>query len=393
MKLTAKSVATLAAPAGKTDAFIWDTDMPGFGIRVRGDSRRWVIQYRIGSQQRRESLGDVRKVRLDAARKIARQRFASIELGVDPVAEKATAATRLTFAAVAAMYLDFKKPLLRPSSFAAAKRYFTVHCAPFSTRPLEGIQRVDVAARLQELGKVHGRVAAARARANLSALFSWAMREGLVEANPVVATNNPAAGISSRERVLDSAEIQRIWNACGDDDFGAIVRLLLLTGQRRNEIADLRWSEVDLDSALITLPTARTKNKRQHAVPLSIPALAILQSRPHAADRDLIFGAGDRGFTSWSNSKRAFDSVVGELPPWTLHDLRRSVATGMADIDVDPHVIEAVINHASGSKRGVAGIYNRSSYERQKRLALDRWGDHLLAAVEGGTSKIVPMRG
>jgi Arm DNA-binding domain len=215
MKLTTKSVATLAPPAGKTDAFIWDTDMPGFGVRVRGDSRRWVIQYRIGPQQRRESLGDVRKVTLDAARKIARQRFASIELGVDPVAEKATAATRLTFAAVAAMYLDFKRPLLRPSSFAAAARYFAVHCAPFSKRPLESIQRADVAARLQEISKAHGRVAAARARANLSALFAWAMREGLTEANPTIATNNPASGLPSRERILDDKEVRAIWNACG----------------------------------------------------------------------------------------------------------------------------------------------------------------------------------
>jgi integrase len=390
MKLTAKSVATLAAPAGKTDAFIWDTDMPGFGVRVRGDSRRWVIQYRIGPQQRRESLGDVRKVTLDAARKIARQRFASIELGVDPVAEKATAATRLTLAAVAAMYLDFKRPLLRPSSFTAASRYFAVHAAPFSKRPLESIQRADVAARLQEISKAHGRVAAARARANLSALFAWAMREGLTEANPTIATNNPASGLPSRERILDDKEVRAIWNACGGDDFGAIVRLLLLTGQRRNEIADLCWQEVDLDNALITLPATRTKNKRQHVVPLSVPALAILQSR--TADRDLIFGSGDRGFTSWSNGKRAFDSVVGELPPWALHDLRRTVATGMADIDVDPHVIEAVLNHTSGSKRGVAGIYNRSSYERQKRVALARWADRVLAVVEGRSVNVVPMQ-
>jgi integrase len=392
MKLTAKSVATLAPPDGKSDAFIWDTDMPGFGLRVRGDSRRWVIQYRIGPQQRRETIGDIRKVTLDAARKIARQRFASIELGVDPVAEKVTASTRLTFAAVVAMYLDFKKPLLRPSSYAAATRYFTVQWALFAARPLESIQRADVAAQLQAIAKAHGRVSAARARANLSALFSWAMREGLVEANPAVATNNPASGLLARSRVLNSAEIQRIWNACEDSDFGAIVRLLLLTGQRRNEIADLCWHEVDLDSALITLPAARVKNKRVHAIPLSAPALAILKGRPREVERDLVFGDGGRGFTSWSNSKRAFDSVVGNMPPWTLHDLRRSVATGMAEIDVDPHVIEAVLNHSSASKRGVAGVYNRSSYERQKRVALDRWADHVLAVSEGRDSKIVSLR-
>jgi integrase len=393
MHFTQAAIEALTLPQGKTDHIEWDPSLPGFGVRVRATSKNWRIQYRIARRQRSESIGDIRRVKLDAARKIARQRFASIELGVDPVAEKAAAATRLTFAAVVAMYLDFKRPLLRPSSYAAATRYFAVQWGPFATRPLDAITRADVAARLQWIGREHGRVSAARARANLSALLGWCMREGLTEHNVAIGTNNPAQGLPSRERVLDSAEIQRIWNACGDDDFGAIVRLLLLTGQRRNEIADLCWSEVDLDSALITLPAVRVKNKRPHSTPLSPPALAMLQSRPREAERDLVFGSGDRGFTSWSNSKRAFDSVVGTaVPSWTLHDLRRTVATGMADIDVDPHVIEAVLNHTSGSKRGVAGVYNRSSYERQTRIALDRWADHVLAVVEGRESVVVPLR-
>jgi integrase len=397
MKLTAKGVATLVQPAGKSDAFIWDDDLPGFGVRLRGHTRRWVIQYRFGLQQRRESLGDIRRVTLDDARKIARQRFASIELGVDPAAERAkgravTAEVTATLKTIAARYLDSKHAVLRPATYNAAERYFRIHWAPLHNRPIAAITRAELALRLQGIVEAHGRVAAARARTNLLALLAWAQREGIVENNVALATNNPALGLPSRERVLDPGEIRQIWNACGDDDFGAIVRLLLLTGQRRNEIADLRWSEVDFGNALITLPPARTKNKRQHIVPLSGPALDILKARPRAAECDLVFGSGDRGFTSWSHSKRAFDSVVGTLPRWTLHDLRRSAATGMADIDVDPHVIEAILNHTSGGKRGVAGIYNRSSYERQTRVALGRWADHVLAVAAGRDSKIVPLR-
>jgi integrase len=397
MKLTAKNVATLALPAGKSDAFIWDSDLPGFGLRLRGDTRRWIIQYRIGQQQRRESLGDTRRVTLDAARGIARRRFASIELGVDPGAEKAkaraaTAEVAATLRTIAERYLESKRAVLRPATYNAAERYFRIHWAPLHSRPIAGITRAEVALRLQGIVKAHGRVAAARARTNLLALLAWAMREGIVESNVALATNNPALGLPSRERVLDDSEVRAIWKACGDDGFGAIVRLLLLTGQRRNEIADLRWSEVDFDAAEITVPPARTKNKRLHVVPLSGAALSIIKALPREAGRDLIFGAGDRGFTTWSHGKRAFDALVGNLPRWTLHDLRRTAATGMADLDVDPHVIEAALNHASGSKRGVAGIYNRSPYERQKRAALDRWSEHILAAVEGRESKIVALR-
>jgi integrase len=390
MRFTEAAIRAFTLPLGKIDHIEWDPSLPGFGVRIRPTSKNWRIQYRIGGQQRSESLGDTRKVRLDDARKIARQRFASVELGADPQDAKAKAAPKLTFAAVAERYLDYKKPLLRPSTYAAAKHFFSVKWAPFGARPIESIQRADVAARLQEITKAHGRTSAGRSRANLSALFGWAMREGLLEANPAIATNDPAAGSVSRDRVLDPREIKRIWDACGDDDFGAIVRLLLLSGQRRNEIADLRWSEIDLDSAVITLPAARTKNKRQHVVPLSSAALSILKARPRV--RDLVFGAGDRGFTTWSHSKHALDAAIGKLPAWTLHDLRRSCATGLAELGVQPHVIEAVLNHVSGHKAGIGGVYNRATYENEKRTGLARWAAHLLAIVEGRTTNIVPIR-
>jgi integrase len=242
MKLTKDTVATLAPPAGKIDHIEWDDALPGFGVRLRGTGKRWVVQYRAGTQQRRESLGDVRKVSLEDARKIARQRFAQVELGVDPAAERERAsANALTLGVVIGRYMDAKRDRLRPSSFKAAERYLAAHWKPLHGRPLDAIKRADVAARLQETTKAYGRTSAARGRDNLSALFSWAMKEGLCEANPVLATNDPTEGIQSRDRVLNDDEIRAIWNACDDDDdSGRIIRLLLLTGCRREEIGGLK---------------------------------------------------------------------------------------------------------------------------------------------------------
>jgi hypothetical protein len=244
--LTKDTVAALALPVGKDDHIEWDEDLPSFGVRLRRNAdntigKRWVAQYRVGHQQRRPSLGDVRKVEPEAGKKAARKLFAQVELGIDPAAERAkaragAAAAKLTLKVAADRYLADKEDMLRPSTYKAAKRYFDGYWKPMHDWPLNAIKRTEVAARLQEIGKAHGRTTAARARSNLSALFSWAMREGLCESNPVIGTNDPEAGIKPRERVLDDRELRAIWNACQDDDFGRIVRLLILTGCRREEV-------------------------------------------------------------------------------------------------------------------------------------------------------------
>jgi integrase len=403
VKLTKDTVAALTMPAGKTDYIAWDPDLPGFGVRLRRTKRAWVCQYRIGQQQRRESLGDTRKISLETARGIARKRFASIELGIDPRAGKdkaaaAAAAAKLTLAVAVERYLAVKQLTLRPASYAAAQRHFTVHWAPLATRSLADIARADVANQLQAIVKEHGRTAAARARANLSALFTWATKEGLCDTNPVAITNDPGAGIKPRERVLDVGEIKAIWDACDDDgDFSVIVKLLILTSQRRNEIADLRWSEIDFNAGLIKLPAARTKNAHPHNIPMSGAVIGILAARLNARGnaRDLLFGKRDRAFLTWSNSKAKFDGAIAKsgktLAPWTLHDVRRSAATHMGEIGVEPHIIEAILNHRSGFRRGVAGTYNRASYDRAMKAALARWAEHVLDIVEERETKIVPL--
>jgi integrase len=403
VKLTDRSVAALVRSAKKADYVEWDDDLPGFGARLRGNSKRWIVQYRIGTQQRREILGDVRKVRAEAARKAARQRFAQLELGIDPGAVKAKArldatAARLTLAAVSERYLEEKKTKFRPSSYQDAKRYFTNHWASLRDRPIEAIQRRDVAAGLQDISKNHGPVSAARARANLSALFSWSMREGLCDANPVIGTNDPEADRPSRERVLAEPELAIIWKACRDDDFGRIVKLLMLTGCRRREIGELKWSEIDFERGTIIITSARTKNRR--ALTLTLPPVAIdlLRSVPRRDGCGNVFGNGVNGFGAWSFSTNALNNRIitttegKPLPHWTLHDLRRSAATHMAEIGVQPHIIEAILNHISGHKGGVAGIYNRARYDREIAAALRLWAEHVTAVVEGRKRKVLPLR-
>jgi integrase len=399
MKLTLQTIRTITAPEGKADHVYWDDTLPGFGLRFRGNSRTWIIQYRIGQQQRRESLGDIRKITLDAARNIARTRFAQIQLGTDPGAEKAKArevanAATLSLANIAARYLDAKRDVLRPSTFNSTKRHFAIHWAPLANRPIAEIKRAEIAARLQEIITDRGRTAAARARGTLSSLFAWTMKEGLCEANPVIGTNDPLHGVNnSRDRVLSDAELAKVWNACAGDDFGRIVRLLTLTGCRRDEIGSLRWSEINLDAGTLTIAAERSKNRRAHCLTLPAMVVDILRAIPRRDGRDYVFGQSGQGFQRWGAYTTALRKRLGEMPAWTLHDLRRSAATGMAEIGIQPHIVEAVLNHLSGHKAGVAGIYNRAAYTEPMRIALQRWAEHVGAIIEGRlASNITPLR-
>jgi integrase len=399
MKLTDNRVTALVRPADKDDVVIWDDDLPGFGIRCRGDAKTYLVQYRVRGQQRRESLGDVRQTKLENARKAARQRFAQAQLGIDAAAERALSrakamAAQLTLGVVAERYLAAKRDRLRPSSFGAAERHFAVHWQPLRGYPIDTVRRIDVAARLQEIVKVHGRIAASRARGNLSALFSWALKEGLTENNPAAHTHDPGAGVPPRQRVLSETELATIWKVCRDDHFGVAVKLLILTACRRQEIGGLKWNEVDFDRGTVTIAASRSKNGRALTLPLPSVAINLLRSMPR---RDgCVFGNGVNGLSGWSYAISVLNSKITAaegkaLPPWTLHDIRRSVAAHMAELGVQPHIVEAALNHQSGHKAGVAGIYNKAGYSREIGAALKLWAEHLLAAVENRPSKVVPL--
>jgi hypothetical protein len=223
MKLTTSGVAALKRPTNKIDHVEWDDALPGFGVRMRGDAKGYLIQFRVNGQQRRIGIGDTRKIGLEDARRIARTHFAQARLGIDPTLERAkaraaAAAATLTLARVIDDYMAAKEETLRPSSLSFTRRYLTQHWRALHDLPIGDIQRATVAAQLRTLTKDHGPVAAARARATLAALFTWATMQGLFDgANPVAATEAPDAHIRARERVLTLTELATVWRACRDN--------------------------------------------------------------------------------------------------------------------------------------------------------------------------------
>ena len=401
MRLTKATVDRLELPPGKTELIVFDDALPGFGLRIRaGGKRTWVAQYRLGSKQRRVTLGTVNNFDADEARKHARDALARAQLGRDPQSEKAAARApkprEMTLGEAIERYLPFAERKLKASTYSGIVLHLRKHWQALHAHELQNLERRHVAAELGRIATTSGLYGANRSRAALSALFAWAVGEGLTDSNPVVGTNKATEEVS-RDRVLTTDELSLIWRHAGEGDYGAIVRLLILTGQRREEVGGILWSEIDPKAAMWRIASERTKNARPHEVPLSQPALDILGARARVDGRALVFGL--RGpFSGWSKAKASLDARVsatlGQSPatPWRLHDIRRTVATRMADLGVQPHVIEAVLNHISGHKAGVAGVYNRASYAGEKRRALDLWAEHVGDLAEGRESNIVPLR-
>jgi integrase len=390
LKFTAKVIQGLGLPEGKAEGLFFDSDIGGFGLRLRaGGSKTWIFQYKLGSKQRRMSFGTYPTMGLEHARRTAAELQAKARLGQDPAGEKIEARARSaeTFHTAAKQYLEWQEKRLRPRSFEEVERHLLTHSRPLHGEPLAKIDRRAVAGLLSALPANGNHV-----RASLSAFFAWAMREGLAEANPAALTNKPAE-TTARARTLSADELRDVWRVLEADDYGAIVRLLALTGARREEIGSLTWPEVDLEAALIRLPGERTKNGRPFDLPLSAPAAAILRGRDRDEERDFVFGRGKGGFSGWSACKARLDKRIADLrkeegrapmPPWVMHDLRRTMSTVMHEtLGVQPHIVEACLNHVSGHQGGVAGVYNRSQYSEEKRAALDLWGRHIVTIVEG----------
>jgi integrase len=397
INLDRKTIAEL--PEG--EGLWWDTTLKGFGLLARRDAggmirRSFLIQFRIDNKQRKIKLGDAAKINADQARKKAEKLFAQITLGIDPAAEKKAerAASATTLRAVIDQYLEMKEHAVqggnhRASSLKVTRLYLTGdYFKPLHSTGINAVTRAAIATRLNHVIVNNGAPTASRSRAHLSAFFTWAMQQGIAEANPVIGTAKPAASPASG-RVLSNDELARIWRACKDDDYGRIVRLLILTGCRRQEIGSLCWSWIDLDQGTMTIPGTHTKNYCELVLPLTAMMREIIGSVPHMVDRDPLFGIRAEGFTSWQ--RNPLDHGIKK--PWRVHDLRRSVATGMADLGIQPHIIEAVLNHVSGHKAGVAGIYNKAAYVREMRNALAVWSEHVASIVTGDERKVVPGPG
>jgi integrase len=391
-----RAITVRTVQALKPGATIWDAGhrqaVKGFGARRQRGDPVYVIKYRASGRQRFVTIGRHGSPWTpDKARREAKRLFGLVADGKDPQEEKRDARAKAadTLGKVVDDYLKHAKKKQKPRSYAETKRHLLVNWKSLHSVSVFQLRRRQVAVRLAEIETERGRVTAARARAALSAMFNWAIREGFdIAANPVFGTNRPAEP-KSRERVLTDRELVEIWRASRDDDYGRIIKLLILTVQRRNEVGGMRWTEID--GQIWTIPGTRTKNHREQVVPLPDFVLAIINASPRRVNCDYVFGDGPRrksddhrGFSGWSKAKAALDERIAKMRgkmarfDWRLHDLRRTAATVMADrLGVQPYIIEVILNHAGGHRAGVAGVYNRAKYQEETRQALQGWAEYV----------------
>ena len=278
---------------------------------------------------------------------------------------------------------------------------------PLHNRPVASIKRSDVLAVIDKV-KARSEAAARLLFVDLRPFFKWAVERELMETNPAAEMKPPAAAIK-RDRVLEDHEVKAFWEAASDVSwpFASIYKLLLLTGARREEVAGMRWSELDLDAGIWFLPSARTKNKRDHRIPLSRQAIDLLDRLGIAAikagfgyeDGDLVFSTtGHSAPSGFSKAKKALDAkmkaILGaRFNDWRVHDLRRTCATGMENLGIDTRVVETALNHVSGTKAGIVGVYQRSDHRDAVAAAFRAWGTHVMGIVSAdkSPSNVVPF--
>jgi len=400
MKFTKSNVHTIEIPEENLkskfpEVIVFDDAKPGFGIRVRpspkgGVTRSYICQFKVGKKHGRITIGSVNKIALEDARAQADKYFGQAAFGDNPSTirrHKRTEASE-TLGLLVSDFLAAKERVLRPKTIINYR-----YDMETLWKPLHGLAVSDPSSKkaimkqFNAIAAERGDVTANRARSTLSGMFRWAMGEGRADDNPVNNTNKKPEN-DPRERILTDAEAVAVWQAAPDNDFGRIVRLLLLTGCRRNEIGSLEWDEIDFEGKTITLPKARTKNKTEFVVPLTDMAIEVLKSVPRR-DRAHLFGLVPGGYQGWAKSKMQLDEK-SKIKNWILHDIRRTVRTGLGRLGVQPHIAEAVLNHLPAK---LIRTYDRNPYAAEKRAALELWSNHLataLAMAEG--AKVTPLR-
>lgn len=359
----------------------YDGRIPGFGLRVNASgTKTFFLVGRHNGSFRRISLGRYPSLTLEKARRKANDAISAFADGEDPQAEKRAARQVAAdqFETVVTSFVENHcRQNNRASTAAETERLLRSVFVPiWARRPVSEIRKADVYAVTDALMK-DGKTSAARhAFAAIRKFFNWCVERGLIEQSPCVAMKSPGKP-TSRDRVLSEAELGAVLESARIQDwpFGPIVQLLALTAQRRGEVVGMRWDELDFDARLWTIPGTRTKNHRMHVVPLTDSAIAILEALPRLVQSEFVFparGYTDRPYSGYSKGKRELDALA-DLHGWTLHDLRRTAATGMAKAGVAPHVVERILNHVSGTFGGVAGVYNRFQYVDEMRAALTKW--------------------
>jgi integrase len=378
----------------------WDMSHPAFAVRVsKTGVKAFIYAARVHGKVKWATLGRYPELGLAEAPKKAGHTAEAMRQGVDPTAAKRAAriAPRESFEAVADEWL--KRDQASNRSYEEVRRVIDRDVKPYwRGRQIKTITRRDALDLIDAIADRGATTMARRVHAHLHRFFRWSVGRGILESNPLADAPKPGA-VVKRERVLTDAELAIIWHGTGEAGwpFGSIVRLLMLTGARRDEIGCLRWSELHGD--LIELTGARTKNGEPHNIPLSKAAIDVLEALPRFGRSEFIFTTtGHTPVSGWSKAKIVLDTAAAELnngplPDWRLHDIRRSIATGMQKLGIALPVVESVLGHISGSRAGVVGVYQRHKFETEKRAALNAWAAHIMSlAGEPAASNVVASR-
>jgi integrase len=391
-------------------------------------AKSWALRYRFLGKPCKLTLGPAlvlhgeappegstinQPLTLAAARRLATDALSKVEHGINPAQEKRSqidaardaAATREADSVenLAVQFIE-RYAKVKNKSWKQVEAIFRREVLPrWKGGTVHEITKEDVEDLIDRIAADRP-IMANRTLATVRKWFSWmagrskggrkAMLKARLRTAPCLGVEAPGQE-RSRERTLTDAEIALLWAAANEErePFRSFVRVLLLTGQRRGEISGMRHDEIDVCKALWSLPGTRTKNGKPHIVPFSNQVLAIITGAPRIAS-DYVFSAtGDGPIAAFAKLKGRLDQRMATSQRWTLHDVRRTVATGMADIGIQPHIIEACLNHVSGHRAGVAGTYNRSLYAAEKAEALQRWADYVDRIVTGAPAKVVPIRG
>jgi integrase len=396
MKLTLARIGNLKCPASKRDMLVFDDEQRGLGVRVTaGGGKTYLAQYTFHGQKRRIPLGSCSAVSLAKARDAVRAVMGEVAKGTDPSAERKKAAAEarqkaahesLTLSALLEDWQALHLASMRPRYASEAVRALRKAFWRYLDLPAADLDRATAVKALDAMARQGSPAMAAQTAAYGKAAYGWAVKRGALSVNPFV--NLPVAPTVKRDRVLSDDELAAIWRATdGIGPFSGIVRLLILTGQRREEVAGMTWAELSGDFSTWIIPASRAKNGATHLVPLSAQAQDLLRNVHRFGE--LVLGP----FNNWARAKAALDVKSG-VTEWRLHDLRRTAATGLQRLGVRLEVTEQVLNHISGSRAGIVGVYQRHDFASEKRAGLDAWGAHVLAVVEGraATDNVVALR-
>lgn len=372
-KLTTKTLDALPPSKGKRYE-VRDALLPGLHIRVSSAGRKvWYLSTRVNQRMRRIKIGAYPIVPLSDAREKARTILKDVQLGtydVDAVEVERVS----TLGEIIPQFIElYARP--RNRDWKGSERILTKFSS-LNTKPINEIRRGDVVQVLDKIIACGAPMRANRALAAIKKLMSWCVDRGTIEVSPLAGLKPPTKE-NARDRVLTNVELLACWSGAEAEGypFEQFTKLLILTGQRRGEVAGMRWSEIDFNTGTWTIPAKRAKNATSHTVPLAPLALDILKSTPRFLGSDLVLTTnGTTPISGFGRLKQRLDLAVGtDAEDWRFHDIRRTVATNMAMMGVQPHIIEAVLNHKTGIVSGVAATYNRHAYLDEKREALEEW--------------------